>query len=182
MTNQPAQSSLSTRPPQYFGLPPMVAGQVTIGIERFSNMLDEIAPLHEAHYQETEAEYLDTPYEPNYRSYINMEQDSRFVCFTVRIGVQMVGYLQYYVFRDQHSQRMLQAREDAFYLHPLVRGKRIAPQVLTFAEDALRALGCRYIGMTSKAPVGAPDIGPFLQSRSYRPIAVYYVKDLESKG
>jgi GNAT superfamily N-acetyltransferase len=154
---------------------------VTIGIERFSNMLPEIAPLHEAHYLETEAEYLDTPYEPNYQSYVSMEEDGRFVCFTVRMGWQMVGYLQYYVFRDQHSRRMLQAREDAFYLHPLVRGKKIAPQVLAYAEDALRALGCRYVGMTSKAPVGAPDIGPFLESRSYRPIAVYYVKDLESK-
>ena len=131
------------------------------------------------HYEETETKYLDHDYNPNYPSYMDMEKDGRFVCFTCRIGLKMVGYLQYYVFRDQHSQQVLQAREDAFFLHPLVRGQKIAPKFLAYAEDALRALGCHYVGMTSKAPIGAPDIGPFLEGRGYEPVAVYYAKKLE---
>ena len=165
---------------KYYGVPPKTTGTMTIGVERFSDMLEEIQPLHYMHYEETETEYLDHPYNPNYPSYMEMEKDGRFICFTCRIGLKMVGYLQYYVFRDQHTQQVYQAREDAFFLHPLVRGKKIAPQFLAYAEDALRALGCHYIGMTSKAPVGAPDIGPFLEKRGYRPVAVYYAKKLES--
>ena len=166
--------------PRYYSYPPRTVGQITFGIERFSNILAEVAPLHLLHYNETEVEYLDHPYNPNYDSYIAMEEDGRFVQFTCRIGLKVVGYLQYYIFRDQHTQQALQAREDAFFLHPLVRGQKIAPQFLAYAEDALRALGCHYVGMTSKAPVGAPDIGPFLESRGYKPVAVYYAKKLES--
>lgn len=180
MTNRLAKSLPPATKPKYYALPPLVEGQVAIGIERFDNMLDDIAPLHEAHFHETEVGYLDRDFDPNYESYINMEKDGRWVSFTVRMGLQMVGYLHYYVFRDLHTQGMVVAREDAFYLHPLVRGKKLAPKLLAYAEDALKALGCSHIGMTSKAPVGGPDIGPFLQRRGYRPVAVYYAKDLES--
>lgn len=167
--------------PKYYTYPPRFLGSAVFGIERVSDMLEELAGLHRMHYEETETEYMDHEYAPNYPSYMEMEKDGRFVVFTCRIGLKMVGYLQYYVFRDMHSQHVLQAREDAFFIHPLVRGKKIAPQLLAYAEDALRALGCQYVGMTSKAPVGAPDIGPFLERREYRPVAVYYVKKLESK-
>lgn len=167
--------------PKYYGIPPKTVGDVTVGIERMSDMLEELADLHRMHYEETETQYLDHEYAPNYKSYMDMEEDGRFVVFTCRVGLKMVGYLQYYVFRDMHSQHVLQAREDAFFIHSLARGKKIAPQLLAYAEDALRALGCQYVGMTSKAPVGAPDIGPFLERREYRPVAVYYVKKLESK-
>ena len=166
--------------PKYYAVPQKVQGGVAIGIEHFSDMLDQIGPLHQLHYNETETEYLDDPFDPNYQAYMDMEKDGRFVCFTLRLGWKMVAYLQYYVFRDMHSQRVLHAREDAFFVHPLVRGQKIAPQLLAYAEDALQTLGCRYVGMTSKALIGAPDIGPFLERRGYRPIAVYHAKKLET--
>ncbi len=174
------QQTTAANLPTYYLAPPIIKGNVAIGLEKFSDMLEDIRPLHEAHFNETETQYLDDEFNPNYQSYMDMEQDGRFVCFTVRLGWKMVAYLQYYVFRDLHSQRVLQAREDALYVHPLARGKKIAPQLLAYAEDALKTLGCRYVGMTSKAPVGAPDIGPFLERRGYRPIAVYFVKNLEN--
>ena len=174
-----SQPQAPARQPRYHLIPPVIEGNLAIGIEKFSEMLDEVGPLHELHYQETETEYLDDPFNPNYPSYMDMERDGRFVCFTVRLGWKMVAYLQYYIFRDQHSQQVLQAREDALYVHPLVRGHKIAPQLLAYAEDALKTLGCRYVGMTSKGPIGAPDIGPFLERRGYRPIAMYYAKKLE---
>jgi GNAT superfamily N-acetyltransferase len=166
--------------PRYYAVPPKTVGEITFGIEKFADMLEEAKPLHEMHYEETETEYLDHGYAPTYDSYIDMEKDGRFVQFTCRIGLKMVGYLLYYIFRDQHSQQAYQAREDAFFLHPLVRGKKIAPEFLAYAEDALRALGCHYVGMTSKHPVGAPNIGPFLERRGYQPVAMFYVKKLES--
>ena len=164
--------------PTYYLVAPFIEGNVAIGLEKFSDMLEEIRPLHEEHFNETEVQYLDAEFDPNYQAYIDMEKDGRFVCFTVRLGWKIVAYLQYYVFRDLHTQRVLQAREDALYVHPLVRGQKIAPQLLTYAEDALRALGCQYAGMTNKSPVGAPDIGPFLEKRGYEPVAIYHVKKL----
>jgi len=175
----PQQSHHSNSQPKYYATPPKIEGSVAIGLEKFSDMLPEIKLLHEAHFNETEAAYLDEEFDPNYESYIAMEGDGRFVCFTVRFDGQMVAYLQYYVFRDQHAQHVLQAREDALFVHRLVRGRKVSHHLLAYAEDALRILGCKYVGMTNKAPVGAPDIGPFLERREYRPVALYYVKNLE---
>lgn len=165
--------------PQYYRVPPVIQGNFAMGLEKITDMEAEIRLLHEAHYNETETEYLDHPFNPNYGSYKQMEVDGRFVCFTVRIGWQMVAYLQYYIFKDLHTRDTLQAREDAFFIHPLVRGQKIAPQLLDYAEKSLIELGCNYAGMTSKAPIGAPDIGPFLEKRGYRPVAMYYAKNLE---
>lgn len=176
--NQPAQTI--PRRPRYYAFPPRQLGDAVFGIEKFNDNLSEVAPLHKMHYEETEAEYLDDPYDPNYDHYIRMEENGEFVQFTCRIGLKVVGYLLYYVFRDMHSRTLLVAREDALFVHPLMRGKKIAPMLVSYAEDALRALGCRLVGMTSKAPVGAPDIGPALEANGYRPVAVYYVKKLES--
>lgn len=176
MQQQPAPV---TKMPSYYAFPPKIKGGTAIGIERFSDMLSEIIPLHRDHYAETEEVYLSGAFDPNYDSLMEMEKDGRFVCFTVRLGWKMVAYLQYYVFRDVHSKCVLTAREDAFFVHPLVRGQKIAPQLLAYAEDALKTLGCQYVGMTSKAPIGAPDIGPFLERRNYKPVAMYYVKELE---
>ncbi len=173
------QPNLPPKTPSYHTFPPMAKGGVTIGIERFSDMLAQIAPLHFEHFRETEAVYLNDRFNPNYALLMEMEKDGRFVCFTMRLGWQMVAYLQYYVFHDVHSKDVLNAREDAFFIHPSVRGQKLAPMLLTYAEDALKTLGCRYVGMTSKAPVGAPDIGPFLERRNYRAVATYYVKQLE---
>lgn len=165
--------------PIYNAYPPFIKGDLAIGIEKFADMVGDIYPLHCLHYEETEKEYLDADIDPNYEHYMEMEKDGRFVCVTLRYKWHMVGYLQYYVFRDQHSRHMLQAREDAFYILPEFRSKGLASPVLEYAENAMKYLGCSYIGMTSKAPVGAPDIGPFLQKRGYNPVAVYYAKKLE---
>lgn len=165
---------------KYIGIPPFSVDGLTIGVERLSDMLPEIRPLHEAHYNETEVLYLDTPFTPDYDRYIALEKDAQFVVFTVRLGLEMVGYLQYYVFRDMHTSDVYQAREDALYLAKPYRGQGIAPKLLAYAESFLAHLGCRYVGMSSKAPVGGPDIGKFLESKDYRPVALFYVKDLES--
>lgn len=164
----------------YYFHRPLVDGNVTIGIEHITDMEDEVRVLHEAHYNETETEYLDDKFDPDYTQYKELEKDGRFICFTVRISGQMVAYLQYYIFRDLHTQKVQNAREDAFFVHPLARSKRVGGELLSYAEEALTRLGCRYIGMTSKAPIGAPDIGPFLEKRNYRPVAIYYTKKLES--
>lgn len=163
---------------KYYGFQPAREGEVIYGIERLADIEDEIRPLHEAHYNETETTYLETPFSPSYDRYKASEEAAQFVLFTLRVGSTLAGYLQYYVFNDMHTQ-MKQAREDALFVSAEFRGKKLAPGMLAYAESALQQLGCTMIGMTSKAPIGAPDLGPFLEKRGYRPVAVFYTKKLE---
>lgn len=169
---------LQQRMPRYYFQQPYFNGSAAIGIEHFTDMVDEIRPLHEAHFGETEVLYLDEPFEPNYERYMTLEKSGDFVCFTVRVGGQMVAYIQYYLYDDLHARQAKNAREDAFYVHPSCRGNGVGAQLLEYAEIALRRLGCQYVGMTTKAPLGGVDIGPFLERRNYRPCAVYYQKNL----
>jgi GNAT superfamily N-acetyltransferase len=166
--------------PVYYFQQPHINGSITIGLEHFSDMVEEIRPLHELHFEETEVLYLDAPFQPNYEQYMGLEKEGSFVCFTVRIGWQIVAYIQYYLFDDLHARQAKNAREDAFYVHPSVRSNGVGGQLLDYAENALRQLGCQYVGMTTKAPLGGADIGPYLERREYRPVAVYYQKKLES--
>lgn len=169
---------LQQRMPVYYFQQPAINGSIAIGLEHFTDMEDEIRPLHEAHFHETEVLYIDEPFEPAYERYKPLEKRGDFVCFTVRINWQMVAYIQYYLYDDLHARQVKNAREDAFYVHPSARSAGIGAQLLEYAEIALAELGCKYVGMTTKAPLGGVDIGPFLERRNYRPCAVYYQKKL----
>ena len=164
---------------KYNGFLPEQDGLLTIGIEKLGVIHEEIRPLHAEHYAETETLYLDVPFDPDYQRYAALEDTGGFVLVTARWGLELVGYLQYYVFRDLHTQGTYMAREDAMFITASARGRKIAPRMLTYSENAMVALGCGFIGMTSKGPVGGPEIGPFLESKGYKPVAMFYGKKLE---
>lgn len=164
---------------KYYGFEPAMSGNATFGIERIEDVGDELKVLWREHYNETEVLYLNEEFNPDVDRYKAQEEAGQYVAFTVRIGKRLVGYLQYWVFRDMHSQGMYVAREDAFFITKEYRGHKLAPKLLNYAESALVHLGCKYVGMTSKEPVGGPDIGGFLEKRGYRPVAMYFMKKLD---
>ncbi len=164
---------------KYYGFEPATVGKATFGIERLADIEDEIRGLHKEHYDETEFAYRGVECNPSYDRYRASEEAGQFVVFTVRVDGHLAGQLCYWVYEDMHA-NMKMAREDAFFIRKQFRGNKLAPGLLSYAEDALRQLGCAAVGMSSKAPVGAPDIGPFLEKRGYKAIAIYYVKKLES--
>ena len=165
---------------KYHGPTPLTVNDgVVIGVEKFRDIWFELLALIGRHYQETEATYLSDPYDPNIMQYQAMEDAGQTAIFTMRHEGILVGYLMFNVYRGLHSREMLQAREFAWYIAPEYRGKKLAPQCLTYAEKVLSALGCTLVGMSSKAFVGGADVGPFLERCGYQPVAVYYVKKLE---
>lgn len=163
---------------QYYAFEPVWYRGYAIGLERIAEMGEDIKPLHRAHFGETEVLYIEGECDPDYVRYIESEKANQFVVFTVRKSGQMVGYLQYYVFRHMHTQDFYIAREDAFFLLKEHRGGGLAAKLLSYAENGLKELGCKYAGMSSKAPAGGPDIGKFLERKGYKPVATYYSKIL----
>lgn len=164
--------------PIYHAFTPREVGTSVLGVERLADVADEIHSVYEAHYRETEA-FADDPFNPDYARCQKMEADGQFVLFTVRIFGTIVGYIQYFVFRDMHCQSVYQAKEDAFFLLKEHRGRGLAPALLSYAEYCLPQLGCKYVSMSSKAPMGGSDIDGFLKSQGYEPVAISYAKRLE---
>lgn len=170
---------MASSEPKYYGFATTAVGDHTVlGIEKVADIEEDLRVIHADHYAETETLYLKSPFDPDYPAWAQLEREGKFVLFTTRVAGKLVGYLQYYVFWDTHSRHTLIGREDAFYLKPEVRGRGLAPKMLEYAEDILVKLGCKYIGMSSKGPVGGPDIGPFLERRGYRPVAIFYSKEV----
>ena len=163
---------------KYYAFTPYQAGEATYGLERLADIEDEVRVLHEEHYNETETTYLDTEFSPSYDRYKASEEAGQFVLFTARVGSTLAGYLQYYVFDDMHTKQK-QGREDAFFVSAPFRGQKLAPNLLAYAESGLAQLGCTMVGMTSKHPIGAPDLTKFLESRDYKPVAMFFTKKLE---
>jgi GNAT superfamily N-acetyltransferase len=164
---------------KYYGFHPAEKSGVVFGLEKIAEIQSEIEVLYQEHFAETEKLYLEEECNMDYERYKASEAANQFVVFTARADGKLVGYLQYYVFRDMHTQAFFQAREDAFFVTKDYRGRRIAPNLLAFAEDALKHLGCKYVGMSNKAPVGGPDIGPFLEREGYKSVATFFFKKLE---
>lgn len=165
---------------KYYGFKPAEANGYVIGHEKQQDILPEIHRVYEQHYAETEQGYLPgTEFKPNYAVYKQSEDEGKFILFTVRKDSTVVGYLQYYVFRDMHAAGALAAREDAFYLAPEHRGTGLSSHILDYAEHFLQKLGCTFVGMTDKSPVGGAPIGSYLKRRDYQEVAIYYVKMLE---
>lgn len=175
--------------PIYYGFEPKVVEldgedgskeHVVIGLERLAYMVEDIHPLHKEHWAETETLYLEDPMLPDYTRLTELEERNQFVVFTIRSSDEkMVGYLMYYMFRSIHISNKFEAREDAFFITKDFRGAGLAHDLLQFAEDALKQLGCKYVGMSSKAPAGGPDIGGFLERKGYKPVSLYYLKQLQ---
>jgi len=159
----------------------MIFKGFSIQIEPIAAICDEIEPLHRAHYAETEG-YTGIPFSPDYMGFARAEKNGQFVIFVARqhdTG-QIVGNLMYFVSRSTHMDSTV-AVEDAFYVVPEHRGTGLAKQLLSYAEKMLAARGIGHIFMSSKKPVGGPNIGVFFESRGYRHIADVYAKRLESE-
>jgi GNAT superfamily N-acetyltransferase len=149
--------------------------------ERIEDMHAEIKVLHARHYHETETKYLDRPMDADYAGFAELERQGAFVCYTAREFAtgQMVGYLMYFVSRSLHMAAKV-AQEDAYYVAPEHRGTGLARQLLRNAEKDLReSHGVDFAFMSSKKPVGGPNIGPLLEIEGYSEVAHVYCKKLE---
>lgn len=148
-------------------------------LESIKAMTEEIRVLHDRHYRETETHYLKHPFNPDYAQFGLLEDAGAFVCYTARTDAgQMVGYLMYFVSRSLHGSYTT-ALEDAYYVAPEHRGTGLARQLLRFAEEALAQRGVDYAFMSSKKPVGGPNIGPLLEIEGYAEMAQVFCKRLE---
>ena len=130
--------------------PPLGYKGVTFGIERISEIVDEISPLHTAHWQESESFRHGLEWNPNYNRWAADEMAGRFLLFTVRdeLGV-LKGYCQVYISVSTHTGTKI-CNEDALYLHPDVRKGFICSQLTKYAESVLEQLGVREVRLSVK--------------------------------
>ena len=111
-------------------------------VEKIEHIVDEIKPLHLAHWQETEAHRHDLPFNPDYDTFIRYEQAGRYILFTLRMRGYLMGNCAMYLDRSTHTQTL--------YLLPEARKGRRAMAFIRYCEDALYQLGVKEINVSVK--------------------------------
>jgi len=167
--------------PKYYGPEPAIIGSYKIGLERMTDIKDEVREIHKAHWDETEIVYITRPLDVDYDRFVELEDAAMFVIFTVRDSAQenkLVGNLMYFLVTSIHIKGMLEATEDAFFLAKEARKGVLAIRFLEFAEKALIAIGVKVIGMSDKAPCGGKSLEKLMGHMGYRPVARYYMKEV----
>ena len=170
-------------PMPYYGFPPLLRRGFTYGHERIEDILEELRPMHSAHWAETEHSYNGGECSPDYKGLVTLEADSHMVQFTVRAEDQeLIGQLVYRIARSFHAPEHLQAIENAFYVKPEWRGVGkggVGLHLLDYAEDGLRHLGVTMFTHMDKSPMGGVDMSRTFKRRGYKPIYVGYIKTVE---
>lgn len=171
---------LETLAPANDGFDPAIFGQVvygeyTIGVERFSSIVEEMHALHELHWLETEKHRHGLTLNPDYLQFIARERSGQMVQFTMRCakGV-LVGNLRMYLATSLHTQTRY-ASEDTLFIHPDHRGGFAVMALMRFAESSLHAIGIREIRVSTKT-VNKADV--HMRRMDYTPVAIEFVKFL----
>lgn len=146
-----AASKLHTLVPasRIAAIQPYGSDECAFAMERIENIIEEIKPLHLAHWNETEEHRHGLPFNPDYATFVRYEQAGRYVLFTLRSRGRLLGNCAMYLDMSAHTQTLI-ATEDTLYLLPEARKGRRAMWFVKYIEDALRELGVREVCITVK--------------------------------
>lgn len=151
-----------------------VTGGLIFQVERLRDIINEIHPLHEAHFSETEVHRLGFGLEPNYDYFSDMERRGHLIQFTARTVSDgaLVGNIRMYIQTSLHT-GTLYASEDTFYLLPEHRRGWNALRFWRFMEDSVRAIGVREVRTDSKVINKVHKLNEYC---GYKHVANKYVK------
>lgn len=147
----------------------------TFSAERFATMVDELEPLHQAHWLETEKHRHGLALRPDYQGAIARERAGGLLQFTARIGGHLAGHVRMYVGTSMHSQTLF-GEEDTLYICPEHRGSFMVMGLMRYAERCLRRIGVREIRADSKL-LNRADV--LMRRLGYTPVALKFHKFFE---
>lgn len=151
---------------------PSQCGRLTFQVEYLCDIVDEIHPLHELHWLETEKYRHGQGLNLDYDHMKTAERAGKLVQFTARDGEKLVGNIRMYLYQDLHTGQSA-AKEDTVYLMREYRSGRNAVRFFQYLEEVLRSLGVRQITTDSKASTSVGRINEFM---GYQHVANQYVK------
>jgi GNAT superfamily N-acetyltransferase len=145
-------------------------------LEELNKILEEMRPLHKAHWDEKEEEPGRPAFHPDYDTFIRYELAGRALVFTAREEGRLIGNFSLYLQPSMHTQALL-ATEDTLYLVPEARKGRTAARLIGFAEQAMKKLGVTEISVSVKID---NKHGRYFQMLGYGHVSNGLTKLLES--
>lgn len=143
--------------------------------ELLVDVVDELHPLHDAHYTETEKYRAGIPMDPDYVGMKEAERAGRLIQFTARHKAtgELVGNMRVKIYPSSHTQTLV-CKEDTLFLAQEHRGGFLAVKLWKFVEDAVvNVVGVREVRFTSKTANRADKMAKYLK---YEPVGTEFVK------
>lgn len=133
--------------------------------ETYDEVIDEIKPLLENHWEEI-ALYKDkVPFSPNYFMYKDLEEKDILDIFTARTDENvLVGYCITFTMPHIHYSTTITSTVDILYIDPLYRGKMAGLRLIKFAENQLKEKGVKILFQHIKPE---HDFSPLLKRIGY---------------
>lgn len=139
---------------------------ITFAVEKMADVLEEIQPLLEQHYQEVALNKNRAVLAPDWGRYEAAEAARALAVYTARDGGTLVGYSVWLINWHLHYKFMLVASNDVFYVRPDRRAPRVALRLIEFSEERLREAQVDRVVYHVK--YGKVDFSPLLQRLGYR--------------
>lgn len=141
-------------------------------VESLRAIRDEIHPLHEAHFEETEKHRLGFGLQMNYDFLDRCELDGRLLQFTARKDGALVGNIRMFLSVSLHTGTWV-AAEDTFFMRPEHRRGFLAIRFWQYMEQCVQAIGVREIRTDSKLLNKVDRLNVYC---GYTPVATKFVK------
>lgn len=146
---------------------------ISFGAEYLADIIEEIHPLHEAHFQETEKHRLGFGLKMNYDYMTAAEMAGTMVQFTARTeSGRLVGNIRMYIGESLHT-GTLYASEDTFFMLPEYRKGFTSLRFWQYMEDCMKQIGVREIRTDSKVVNKVHKLNEYC---GYTHVANKYVK------
>jgi L-amino acid N-acyltransferase YncA len=113
--------------------------------ELICQVIDEVQPLLEAHYQELTRNKEVVKLEPRWSEYAALERMGCFVVLTARDEGALIGYNAFFVNPHMHYAALRVAQNDVFYLREDHRRGTTALRFLRWSEQECRAMGAHKL-------------------------------------
>ena len=141
--------------------------------EQYDDVIDEIKPLLDRHYEEIALDKDVIKLNPDYSAYKSMNMRGVIKIVTARQGDELIGYCICVVKPHLHYKDSLTAHNDIFYIKPEYRQGLTGVKLFKETEKIMNEYGVQRIIMNVKR---SNDIGAIFERLGYTESERVYTK------
>lgn len=123
---------------------------VNIAHECLSNVKEDIIPLLDKHWSETEPNQDTIPLDPDWNEYALLDQMGILRIFTARQDTDLIGYCVVMMSKSIHHKDHLFASTDVIYVKPKFRKSTTGAELIKFAEAHCEENGASLMTLNMK--------------------------------
>ena len=142
-------------------------------IETMDEVLDDMAPLWDLHWEEIALDRQKVPLNPDVDTFRTLEDAGLLLIVTARDEGNLIGYHVSIVRPHLHYKHSLTAYADMYFMHPHYRQGMTGVRLFKFVEQVLRDMGVDRIYQGTKLH---KDMGRLFERLGYKETERLFVK------